>query len=463
MIEYQTFETELRRIFSQDPKLNEISFEKILEPVRTVDQLPSLPQGQTVLMRLDLDVPLKDGAVEDPSRIESNLRTLRYALDKGWRVVIMAHLGRAKFTSLQPVCDALSKEIGQSVIFVPDWLDESTMKLKDEAVAKVAAMAPGSALMLDNTRNYAIERALWTASEETFPAVCRDMYTLATDLATRVSNVFIHEAIASSNFDFSTSVLPLVMSATAYGFYISEEMKKHMADARRANLVVISGLKADKLDDLESILTRGTVQYLIAAGSLAMALIKARAQAEGKEFSLGRAETNPDEIAYMSPERLKQGGRILQKCIADGVKLILPIDFVLDNGEVSATIPADHVQFDIGPASRKYIDEEIGKYIQLSKQSPDTFVMFYNGVFGKFEDAEFAHGTQDFVGQLPKLTQAGVRTYVGGGEGLLALLKYGKITDVTHAFTAGGTVLKSLSDRHIQYLKAMYLQNTQAS
>ena len=81
----------------------------------------------------------------------------------------------------------------------------------------------------------------------------------------------INEAIAASNFDFSSSVLPLVMNQTALGFYISAELKEHITKARRANLIVISGAKTDKLDDLEDILERNTVRWIIAAGSLAMA------------------------------------------------------------------------------------------------------------------------------------------------------------------------------------------------
>src|SRR5258708_19633941 len=85
--------------------------------------------------------------------------------------------------------------------------------------------------------------------------------------------------------------------------------------------------------------------------------------------------------------------------------------------------------------------------------------MYLNGVLGKFEEPQFEKGTRDFVGHLRHMTESGIHTYVGGGEGRLALLKYGVLSDVTHAFTAGGTILKSLSDKRIQYLKAMYLQS----
>ncbi|MCH7878320.1 MAG: phosphoglycerate kinase [candidate division Zixibacteria bacterium] len=95
-----------------------------------------------------------------------------------------------------------------------------------------------------------------------------------------------------------------------------------------------------------------------------------------------------------------------------------------------------------------------------SKVNP---ALFYNGVFGKFEDERFAAGTRSFIAALKRATDSGVRTYVGGGEGRMALLKYGKLEDVTHAFTAGGTILKSLGAKHIAYVKANYLQSRLAA
>jgi phosphoglycerate kinase len=141
------------------------------------------------------------------------------------------------------------------------------------------------------------------------------------------------------------------------------------------------------------------------------------------------------------------------------VELVLPVDFVLDNGEIAKEIPHDRVQFDVGPETRELFLKKVSEYIYKSKQSSEPFTMFYNGVFGKFEDSRYEVGTREFISHLRTMTQAGISTYVGGGEGRLALLKYGSISDVTHAFTAGGTILKSLSDRHIPFLKAMYLQN----
>jgi len=459
MISYDKFYQQLYRIFSQDPQLDSIPLEEILDFIPTVDRLKDVPEGTTVLVRVDLDMPVVDGKVADLSRIKANSPTIKYCSEQGWKVVLFGHLGRDKNISVIPVCEGYTEEIGKDIELISDWMNEAQVKLLDQVISKVAAAKPGAVFMLENTRKYNIERALWNASEDSFLDICDKMYSLALDFRERLTEIEINEAIAASNFDFSSSVLPLVMSKTVLGFYFSEEMKKHIKGARQANMLVISGLKINKLDDLEAILERRKVKWIITAGSLAMALKKAHAQLGGGDFCIGQAETNETKKFYIPHDRIEQGKRIVQRCREDEVELVLPVDFVLDNGEIAKEIPHDRVQFDVGPETRELFLKKVSEYIYKSKQSSEPFTMFYNGVFGKFEDSRYEVGTREFISHLRTMTQAGISTYVGGGEGRLALLKYGSISDVTHAFTAGGTILKSLSDRHIPFLKAMYLQN----
>ena len=460
MDSYKKFHQKLYQIFSQDTGLNTIPLEQILNSIPTVDHLKNVPPGTTVLIRADLDMPVKDDRVIDFSRIRATSPTIKYCISQGWKVIIFGHLGRDRNITLRPVCEGYKKEIEQDIVFIPDWLDMSEPKVLDHVISTVKEAKPGTAFMLENTRKYdEIERAMWNVSEEDFSNLCKKLYTLSMDFRNRLTEIMINEAIAASNFDFSSSVLPLVMSKTALGFYINEEMNEHIINARKANLVVISGLKINKLDDLEAILKRRTIKWVIAAGSLAMALKKAKAQLDGNDFFIGRAESDKNEKFYISPQRIEQGKRIVQLCIRNNIDLVLPTDFILDNEEIKDEIPEDRIQLDIGPKTIALYKKKISEYIDESKKSSQSFAMYYNGVFGKFEDPRFETGTREFISQLHKMTQSGILTYVGGGEGRLALLKYGDISDVTHAFTAGGTILKSLSDRHIQFLKAMYLQN----
>ena len=457
---YEEFHAKLHRVFSRDPELDAIALEQILDSIPTVDRLGALPKGSVVLLRADLDMPVKDGKVADLSRIKANSPTIKYCSDQGWKVVVFGHLGRDGSVSVAPVCQGYSEQIGRPIKLVSDWMDEAGPRVLDSLVSELAGAKSGTVFMLENTRKYdSVERAMWKASDATFPSLCKKMYSLAADFRRRVADVEINEAIAASNIDFSSSVLPLTMRKTAMGFYISDEMRQHITGARRANLVVISGLKINKLDDFEAILERRKLKWVIAAGSLAMALKKAQAQLESNDFCIGRAETDKNEKCYISSERLDQARRIVGRCKEEGVELTLPIDFVLDNGEIAEEIPRHAVQCDVGPKTRTLVAERVSEYVHESNQSSEPFAMFYNGVFGKFEDARYETGTREFIEHLREMTRAGISTYVGGGEGRLALVKYGSLSDVTHAFTAGGTILKSLSDKHIPFLKAMYLQN----
>lgn len=458
-----SFTEYLRKVVGDDAYLNSLPLETLLDAIPRVDELVGVPAGTTVLVRADIDVPIKADQVVDMSRIEADSATIRYCHERGWKTVIFGHVGRDKSNSASPVCKALADHLDLTIEFVEDWLDEENSRLLDEFVLRIGNAKPGHLFMLQNTRKYEIERALWEIDDKSFPQVSRHLYAVCKDIRERLTTIEINEAIAASNVDFSSAAIPLAMSKTAMGFYITEEMRTHIRSARKSNFVVFSGLKINKLDDLEGIIDRGQLDMIIAAGSLAMALLKARARLDGHDFFLGRAETDPSQKAYIPPKRVEQAKRIVQKCRAQGVDLVLPVDFVLDSGEVSRVIPGGHAQMDIGPESRNLFAQKVDEYIEESRAAPEAYTMFFNGVFGKFEDMRFEEGTKSFIPLLRKMTQSGISTYVGGGEGRLALSRYGSLDDVTHAFTCGGTVLKSLSNKHIAYLKAMYMQNASES
>ncbi len=460
-MEFESFSEKLHAIFANDPELNKVTLEQILQSIPRVDQLSGIAHGQAVLVRTDIDAPIKEGKVVDMSRIEASAETIKFCREKGWKTVIFGHVGRDKTNTALPVCQAMADYVGFPIEFVEDWLDETNCRLVDSFVELVQSAPAGTVFMLENTRKFDLERALWKAKEEQFPDIAKKMFLVVTDIAQRLTTVEINEAIAASNMDFSSVAIPLLMSKTAMGFEIAEELKNHIRGARQSSLVVFSGLKIDKLDDLEGIVDRGALKMIIAAGSLAMALMKAKAQMDGSDFFLGLAETDSTQKAFIEPKRIEQAKRIVRKCSEQKIDLVLPVDFVLNTGEVSKIIGEGQAQLDIGPESCSLIASKIRAFIQTSKASGAPAAMFFNGVFGKFEDEKFEAGTKTFIPLLKEMTEAGVRTYVGGGEGRMALLKYGSVSDVTHAFTCGGTVLKSLTNKHIAYLKAMYLQNSQ--
>jgi phosphoglycerate kinase len=453
----ERFAGALRRIAFTEVDVGAIS--RARERLLPLSSLADLDAGSVVLVRADLDMAVADGEVRDLARIHAGLPTLRYCLDRGWRVVVFGHLGRHG-ASLAPVQRALGQELGRAVTLVDDWLDESRLRVTDQAVGTVEAAENSSIIMLENTRRYAIEQALWSVGSGDFPDVANRMYEVAADMRERLGSVFVNEAIAASNLDFSSCALPLVMQRAALGEFVSDELAALEA-AADADIVVMSGLKANKLDDLEHIVERGNVRLVIVAGALAMSLRKAEGGLRGEDVSIGLAERADDAPFYVAPDRVEQARRILLRARETSARVVLPVDFVLSDGTTARTIPPDQAQEDIGPASTDLFRDALTEMTER-RSAEGPVRLYFNGVPGRFEDPRFSSGTEALVGLIRDLRTAGVKAYVGGGEGRRALLQYGTLSDVEHAFTAGGTVLKAVTGRPLPFLTALEEQRALA-
>jgi phosphoglycerate kinase len=188
-----------------------------------------------------------------------------------------------------------------------------------------------------------------------------------------------------------------------------------------------------------------------------MALSKAQALIDGTQFSIGKQEDpqNSKEGYYVSPERIEQARRMIAKGREQGIAFVLPVDFRLQDGRTADTIGPGDQQFDIGPKSSALYSQKIDEFIAASRGKPA--VAFHNGVFGFVESKEhnFAEGTKAFMQDLKRMKDAGIRVYIGGGEGGKALEDYGHAAWVTHVFTAGGTVLNALGSEPVPYLVAL--------
>ncbi len=219
---------------------------------------------------------------------------------------------------------------------------------------------------------------------------------------------------------------------------------------------LFSGLKIDKLDDLEAMIGRGTIRRVFAAGSLAMALRKAIGEIEGKNVCIGEAEdpTNSSQPYYIPPERVEQAKQMVTDGREKGIEFIVPFDSVIGDGSQNDNLDPSDQQFDIGPKTSAHFEQKIGDFLATK---PTGAVAFHNGVFGMFEDPRFEEGTRRFMSQLKRMKDAGVEVYIGGGEGGTALEKYGQPDWVTHVFTAGGTVLNALGSEPVPYLVALRL------
>ena len=404
--------------------------------------------GRPVLVRVDLDIAVRDGQVTDFTRVDAVVPTVSALTQRGFRPVLFGHVGRDPARTARPIGMAFAERLSQELVFVEDWLDES-WQVPATARSTIAASGPAQLVVLENTRRYPVEQVLWKQSPT--PELAARLERCATSIVESISDIFVNDAIAANNFDFSTCVLPLVARQRALGQFYAAELP-WIVRAQAADAVIISGLKANKLDDLERIITHGSPTLVLVGGSLASSLYKARMELAGTPVGIGLAETDESNPAYVPSARYAQARRIVQQCAERGIDLRLPVDFTLDDGTTSDQIPDGRAQLDVGPRTRELFSTALREYGQ--RRGGDGSI-FYNGVFGVFEDERFQAGTRQVVGDLNALFDAGVAVYVGGGEGRLAMERFGDLTRVTHAFTAGGTILKAVAHRPITPLYAL--------
>jgi phosphoglycerate kinase len=456
----QTTETMLawlRKVLGYDAGCPKLPLDKYLAAIPRMECLGKLPSGTAVLIRGDVDAKPGAAVGEGDIRLRSMKDTLQFCRDKGFKTVIFGHIGRGPEKSLSKVAARIGDIMGCEVAFLEDWLDQATVTIKDEAATTIAAAAPGDIVVLQNTRKYDIERVLWKAKEADLPKLAPNLAKLANEFAQKVAKVYIHEAFSAGSLDSSSMAVPAAMDMVALGKYEADQFAGPLTDCMNAQIVIFSGLKIDKLDDLEAMIARGKIRKILTAGSLAMCLKKAAAELEGKEFNIGLSEdpAHKDKPYYIPRERIEQAKKMISEGRAKGIEFIMPVDSVLQDGRASETVGPGNQQFDVGPASSKYYAEKVGEFIAAHKDDAASVTVFHNGVFGMFEDPRFEEGTKQFTSQLKRMKEAGFKVYVGGGEGGTAVEKYGKPEWITYCFTAGGTVLNALGSEPVPYLVAL--------
>jgi phosphoglycerate kinase len=442
--------------FESSEKLNVADY---LRAIPRLTSLADVPSGTAVLVRGDVDCKPGPEVGQEDIRLRSMKGTLEFGRPRGWKQIIFGHLGRKQpdkpIGSLAKVAVRLGQILNCDVPLIEDWLDESTLSIKSHVKEKIAAAAPGSVIVLQNVRAYDIETALWKAKEADLPAIAPKLAAFANALAENVSSIYVNEALSAGSLDASSTVVPLAMQRVALGDYVAREFEGPLQQCLKAKLVVFSGIKVDKLDDLEAMISRGTVRTIFSAGSLAMALKKADALLGGKDFCLGVTEdpAHKDKPYYIPPQRIEQAKRMVQAGKSQGIEFVLPVDFKLGDERVVETLQPGDQQFDVGPKTIALFEGKVGEFIEANRSQGAA--VFHNGVFGMFEDSRFEAGTRAFVAQLKRMKEAGLQVYVGGGEGGTALEKYGKPDWVTHCFTAGGTVLNALGAEPVPYLVSL--------
>jgi phosphoglycerate kinase len=389
--------------------------------IRTLDDLiREGVAGERVLVRADLNVPTKDGAVGDDTRIRATLPTLRKLLAAGARVVVVSHLGRPKGKPdpkyrLAPVAKRLAELLGKPVAFAPDCVGP-------QAEAAAAKLGDGEILLLENLRFHAEEEK----NERGFAA------SLAKLAPLYVNDAFgtAHRAHAST-----AGVVPLVRRAAAGDLLCAElDHLRSVLDPARPFLCLLGGAKvSDKLAVLEAMVQRADV--VCVGGAMA--------------YTFLRAQGKPVGTSLVELEREGDAHRILDAARAAGHELLLPVDHVvaqkLEAGaphRTVAEIPDGWMGLDIGPeTARLYAD-----------RAAHAKTIFWNGPMGVFEIDAFAQGTEAVARAVAGSAAVSV---VGGGDSLAAVNRVGVADRITHCSTGGGASLEFVEGRTLPGVAAL--------
>ena len=395
---------------------------------RTLDDLGKQGPiaGKRVLLRADLNLPVKDGKITDRTRIERLAPTLRELLDKGARLIVCSHFDRPKGKrvpemSLKPMAGALSATLNRPVAFVDDCVgpaaEEAAAKLKD-----------GEALLLENTRFHAGE-------EENDPA-------LAQGLA-RLAEVYVNDAFSAAHrAHASTEGVARLLPAYA-GRLMQAELEAldaALGNPSRPVVAIVGGAKVSTKLDLLGNLSK-KVDVLVIGGAMANTFIAAQGHGVGKSLQ----EADMHETAR----------RILEDARSGNCEILLPVDVVVaaafaphvPTREVGAeSIPADMMALDVGPDTVAAIEARL--------RQASTLV--WNGPLGAFETPPFDAATVAVAQTVAGLTQsAGLKSIAGGGDTVSALKHAGVAERMTYVSAAGGAFLEWMEGKALPGVAAL--------
>ncbi|MCW8086792.1 phosphoglycerate kinase [Sabulicella glaciei] len=391
---------------------------------RTLDDLDA--RGKRVLLRADLNLPVKDGRITDMTRIERLVPTLRELLDKGARLVVCSHFDRPKGQrvpemSLKPMQAALTQALGREVRFADDCIGP-------EAEAAVAALKDGEALLLENTRFHKGE-------EKNDPALAQGLAKLA--------DAFVNDAFSAAHrAHASTEGVARLVPAYA-GRLMQAELEaldKALGNPQRPVVAIVGGAKVSTKLDLLGNLTK-KVDVLVIGGAMANTFLAAQGHGVGK--SLQEAEMHDTASQIMADAK------------SNGCEILLPVDLVVAEA-FAAHSPNEVVGLDAVPADRMALDvgPETVKAVVSRLASARTLV--WNGPFGAFEIAPFDSATVAVAKEVARLTEAGSLTSVGGGGDTVSALRHAGVAErMSYVSTAGGAFLEWLEGKELPGVAAL--------
>jgi 3-phosphoglycerate kinase len=381
--------------------------------------------GKRILLRVDFNVPVKSGKVQDNSRIRESLPTIKHLLEGGAKVALVSHFGRPKGRpdpkySLKPVATELGDLLGRPVSCAEDCVGASAEKA-------VASLKNGQAVLLENLRFHAGEEA----NDPDF----------AQSLA-KLADFFVQDAFgALHRAHASTAGVPKFLPG-AIGFLVQKELEfldRVIGNPSRPFLAIIGGAKvSDKLGVLVKLLDR--VDALVIGGGMAYTFLSAQGISIGKSL--------------LEKDKVQEAQAVVEKAYAKKVNCLLPADHVAVREirpEVPSivtqamAIPPELIGVDIGPHTIEFFTEEIAK----------AKTIFWNGPMGVFEIEAFSKGSLAIASAMAGASKKGVVTIVGGGDSLAVLAKAGLTEHMTHCSTGGGVSLELIEGKTLPGLAAL--------
>ncbi|MBQ9087595.1 MAG: phosphoglycerate kinase [Lentisphaeria bacterium] len=404
-------------------------------------------KGKKVVMRVDFNVPVKEGVIKDDTRIKGALASINYVLDNGGSLILMSHMGRPDEkgitgdTTMKIVAEYLSKMIGKEVKFAEDC------GAADEAAA---ALKPGEILMLENTRYHKEEQAKLKQkdgqSDEEFKAAKAALKEQQKELAKKLASygdVYCNDAFGTAHrAHASTAVITKYMNGPCVAGFLMEKEIAYLGSAVenpvRPFVAILGGAKvSDKLAVVRNLLTK--VDTLIIGGGMAYTFLAAQGH------KIGNSLCEADQMDYAR--------EMIAEADKRGVKLLLPVDSIeadkfdpeANTKVVGLDVDDNWMGLDIGPETVKLYSEAI--------KAAKTVV--WNGPMGCFEMEKFSKGTFGVCDAVAEVKANGGISIIGGGDSVAAVKKSGLADKMSHISTGGGASLEFLEGKELPGVAAL--------